>query len=40
MKLESNNLLEKLDAGDLKILTAEIKETVAREFKKEKKENF
>ena len=37
MKLESNNLLEKLTTVEIKILTTEIKETVAKEFKKEKK---
>ena len=34
MKLQSNNLLEKLSTGELKILTAEVKETVAKNPKK------
>lgn len=40
MKLESNNLLENLTRGELEILTAEVKETVATDFKKEKKRIF
>lgn len=40
MKLESNNLLENLTRGELKVLTAEVKETVATDFKKEKKRIF
>lgn len=40
MKLQSNNLLENLAKGEIKILTTEVKETVANEFKKEKKRIF
>ena len=40
MKLESNNLLEKLDAKDLKFLTTEVKETLARDTKKGKRRVF
>lgn len=40
MKLQSNNLLENLTKGEIKILTTEVKETVANEFKKEKKRIF
>lgn len=40
MKLESNNLLEKLSSGDLKILTTEVNETLDKCFKRERKRNF
>ena len=40
MKLQSNNLLENLTKGELKILSTEIKETVAKDYKKEKKRIF
>ncbi len=40
MKLQSNNLLESLTRSDLKILTTEVKETLASNFKKEKKRIF
>ncbi len=40
MKLESNNLLEKLNPTDLKFLTAEVKETLEKSFKKERKRIF
>ena len=40
MKLQSNNLLENLATEDLKILTIQVKETVAKEFKNEKKRIF
>lgn len=40
MKLESNNLLKNLTASELKFLTAEVKETVAKDFKKERKRIF
>lgn len=40
MKLESNNLLEKLSTSDLKILTIEVRETLDKCFKKERKRNF
>jgi len=40
MKLESNNLLEKLSSSDLKILTTEVNETLDKCFKTEKKRNF
>ncbi len=40
MRLESNNLLEKLNRTEIKILTTEIKETVDKRFKKERKRNF
>ena len=40
MKLQSNILLETLSIQELKILTTEIKETVCRKFKNEKKKNF
>lgn len=39
MKLQSNNLLENLTLQELKILTTEIKETVCKNLKKEKR-NF
>ena len=34
MKTESNNLLETLNSNDIKTLTAEVKETVCKNFKK------
>ncbi len=41
MKLQSNNnLLESLTNQELKILTTELKETICKNFKKEKKRNF
>ena len=40
MKLESNNLLENLTRGELEILTAEVNETVAKDFKNKKKRIF
>ena len=40
MKLQANNLLESLSIQELKTLTAEIKETVSKNFKNEKKRNF
>ena len=40
MKLQSNNLLENLTTSELIIFTLEIKETVALDFKKEKKRIF
>jgi hypothetical protein len=40
MKLQSNNLLENLAKEDLKNLTIQVKETVAKEFKNEKKRIF
>lgn len=40
MKLQSNNLLENLTKGEIKILTTEVKEMVAPNFKKEKKRIF
>ncbi|MGN6532665.1 MAG: hypothetical protein ACTHK0_13055 [Ginsengibacter sp.] len=40
MKLQSNNLLESLTRNEFKILTAEVKETLATNFKKEKKRIF
>jgi hypothetical protein len=40
MKLQSNNLLEKLNATDIKFLTIEVKETLDKSFKKERKRIF
>jgi hypothetical protein len=40
MKLYSNNLLENLTKDELKNLTLEVKETMAKEFKNEKKRIF
>ena len=40
MKLQSNNLLENLTKGEIKILTTEVKEMVATNCKKEKKRIF
>ena len=40
MKLQSNNLLENLDQQDLKLLTSEVKETICKNFKKERKRNL
>ncbi len=40
MKIQSNNLLENLTTGELKILTTQVKETLAKDFRKEKKRIF
>ncbi|MEO8824065.1 MAG: hypothetical protein ABI366_10880 [Ginsengibacter sp.] len=40
MKLQSNHLLENLAKDELKKLTTEVKETVAKECKNEKKRVF
>ena len=40
MKLQSNILLENLTINELKSLTAEVKETVCKNFKKERKRNL
>jgi len=40
MKFQSNNLLENLTRQEFKILTTEVKETLATDFKKEKKRIF
>ncbi|MDE3182963.1 MAG: hypothetical protein KGM16_06045 [Bacteroidota bacterium] len=40
MKLQSNNLLENLTRQELKLLTTEVKETVNKNFKKERKRVF
>lgn len=40
MKLQSNNLLENLTTSEIKDLTLVVKETVAKEFKKERKRIF
>jgi len=40
MKLYSNNLLQNLTKDELKNLTIEVKETMAKEFKNEKKRIF
>lgn len=40
MKLESNHLLGNLTVTELQLLTTEVKETVARDFKKERKRIF
>lgn len=40
MKLQSNTLLENLAKEDLKNLTIQVKETLAKEFKNEKKRIF
>lgn len=40
MKLYSNNLLEKLSVSDMSLLTTEVKETLDKHFKKEKRKNF
>ena len=40
MKLQSNTLLENLTNTEIKNLTAQVKETVAKEFKQEKKRIF
>jgi hypothetical protein len=40
MKLYSNNLLENLTKDELKNLTLEVKETMAKEYKNEKKRIF
>jgi len=40
MKLHSNNLLEKLTDGEVNQLMFEVKETIAKDFGREKKKNF
>jgi hypothetical protein len=40
MKLQSSNLLENLTRQELKFLTAEVKETLNKNFKKERKRVF
>ncbi len=40
MKLQSNSLLENLAKDELKNLTFQVQETVAKEFKNEKKRIF
>ena len=40
MKLQSSNLLENLTRQELKFLTTEVKETVNKNFKKERKRVF
>ena len=40
MKLESNNLLENLTRAELEVLTAEVNETIAKDFKNKKKRIF
>lgn len=40
MKLQSNHLLENLTRQELKLLTAEVKETVNQNFNKERKRVF
>ncbi len=40
MKLYSNNLLQNLTKDELKNLTIEVQETMAKEFKNEKKRIF
>lgn len=40
MKFQSNNLLENLTSQEFKILTTEVKETLAPNFKKERKRIF
>jgi len=40
MKLQSNNLLEKLTITEINQLTFEVKETIAKDFGREKKRNF
>lgn len=40
MKLQSNNLLETLTNENLKSLTMQVSETIAKDFKKEKKRIF
>jgi hypothetical protein len=40
MKLESNNLLKNLTLSEFKYLTTEVKETVAKDYKKERKRIF
>jgi len=40
MKLQSNILLENLTTNELKSLTSELKETVCKNFKKERKRNL
>ncbi|MEO8824066.1 MAG: hypothetical protein ABI366_10885 [Ginsengibacter sp.] len=40
MKLQSNHLLENLTTSEIKGLTLVVKETVAKEFKKDRKRIF
>jgi hypothetical protein len=40
MKLQSNNLLENLTNNEIKFLTTDVKETVCKNFIKERKRNF
>lgn len=40
MKLESDNLLKNLTLSEFKYLTAEVKETVAKDYQKERKRIF
>ena len=40
MKLQSNNLLEQLTGNEIKTLTSQVKETVAKDSKKSKKRIF
>jgi hypothetical protein len=40
MKLQSDNLLENLSKEELKYLSMQVKETVAKEFKSKAKRNF
>jgi len=40
MKTESNNLLESLNNNEIKVLTSEVKETVCKNFNKERKRIF
>lgn len=40
MKTQSNNLLESLNNNEIKILTSEVKETVCKNFKKDRKRTF
>jgi len=40
MKLQSNMLLENLTINELKSLSSEVKETVCKNFKKERKTNL
>ena len=40
MKLQSNNLLEKLTITEINQLMFEVEETIAKDFGREKKRNF
>jgi hypothetical protein len=40
MKTQSNNLLENLNIQEIKLLTVEVKETVCKNFKKDRKRIF